>query len=67
MRDLELTGHASHGGALQTMMRMQAAPGLEQNRLGWLKPELKTKEKRRGLVFLRGARPIFRPISITWT
>ncbi|MFH1748379.1 MAG: (Fe-S)-binding protein [Planctomycetota bacterium] len=34
-----------HGGALQSVMRMMAKGGTQQNRLGWLSDELKTERK----------------------
>lgn len=39
-----------HGGALQSLMRMMAAGGTKQDRLGWLTEDLKTEPKR-GEVF----------------
>ena len=39
-----------HGGALQAVMRMMARGGTQQDRLGWLTPDLKT-EPRGGSVF----------------
>jgi Fe-S oxidoreductase len=39
-----------HGGALQSVMRMMARGGTQQDRLGWLGQELKT-EKNKGAVF----------------
>lgn len=33
-------GRLSHGGALQGLMRMQTVPGLTQNRLDWVTPDL---------------------------
>ncbi len=39
-----------HGGALQSVMRMMAAGGTRQDRLGWLGPELAT-EAAKGEVF----------------
>ncbi len=45
-------GHLSHGGALQTLMRMQAAPGLAQNRLDWVTPELKISSQGETLYFV---------------
>ena len=39
-----------HGGALQSVMRMMATGGTQQNRMGWLTPDLKT-EPAKGSVF----------------
>jgi Fe-S oxidoreductase len=39
-----------HGGALQSIMRMMAKGGLQQDRMGWLTPDLKT-EAEKGEVF----------------
>lgn len=50
-RDLEVGGRLSHGGALQTLMRLQADPGLSQNRLAWLEPGLKTSDQGEVLFF----------------
>lgn len=35
----------SQGGLMQSVMRIQAATHLKQNRLGWMKPEFKIAEK----------------------
>jgi Fe-S oxidoreductase/coenzyme F420-reducing hydrogenase delta subunit len=35
----------SQGGLMQSVMRIQAVSNLRQNRLGWMKPELKIAEK----------------------
>jgi len=42
----------SHGGALQSLMKIMTAPELKQNRLGWITPELKTSEKSEYLYFV---------------
>ena len=39
-----------HGGALQSVMRMMAQGGTQQNRMDWLSPDLKTESKK-GTVF----------------
>ena len=45
-------GHLSHGGALQSLMRMQAAPDLKQNRLEWLTSDLKVSSSGKVLYFV---------------
>jgi Fe-S oxidoreductase len=54
LRELSFTnGHqpeCPHGGALQSVMRMMAKGGTQQDRLGWLDNELKTDPKK-GEVF----------------
>jgi heterodisulfide reductase subunit D len=45
-------GHLSHGGGLQSLMRMQAAPKLKQNRLDWVTPELSVSTKGEILYFV---------------
>ncbi len=40
-----LKGYRAHDGALHSWMRMMTSPEMEQDRLGWLTPELKTREK----------------------
>ena len=42
----------SHGGALQSLMKIMTAPDLKQNRLGWITPNLKTSEKSEYLYFV---------------
>lgn len=48
----------SHGGALQSLMKIMTAPDLKQNRLGWITPDLKTSEKSEYLFFV-GCLPYF--------
>ena len=48
----------SHGGALQSLMKIMTAPELKQNRLGWITPDLKTSEKSEYLYFV-GCLPYF--------
>ncbi len=48
----------SHGGALQSLMKIMTAPELSQNRLGWVTPDLKTSEKSEYLFFV-GCLPYF--------
>ena len=57
-RDRELSGQISHGGTLQTLMRLQARPEINQNRPDWLDPELKTAE-RGEVLFFSGCLPYF--------
>jgi Fe-S oxidoreductase len=49
--DASIQPECPHGGALQSVMRMMASGGAQQNRLGWLDDELKTSPKE-GEVFL---------------
>jgi len=51
-------GHLSHGGALQGLMRMQAAGGLKQHRLDWITPDLKIASRGEVLYFV-GCIPYF--------
>jgi heterodisulfide reductase subunit D len=48
----------SHGGALQSLMKIMTAPELKQNRLGWITPDLKTSDKSEYLYFV-GCLPYF--------
>jgi heterodisulfide reductase subunit D len=48
----------SHGGALQSLMKIMTAPELKQNRLGWITPDLKTSGKSEYLYFV-GCLPYF--------
>lgn len=48
----EVRGHASHGGALHALMRMQSAPRLAQNRLDWITPELEVASRGEILYFV---------------
>ncbi|UCG15451.1 MAG: (Fe-S)-binding protein [Phycisphaerales bacterium] len=57
VRDLRELSHGHgvepecpHGGALQSVMRMMAKGGTQQNRMGWLSQDLKT-ESAKGQVF----------------
>ena len=45
-------GHLSHGGGLQSLMRMQAAPELVQNRLAWVSPDLRVSSQGEILYFV---------------
>jgi heterodisulfide reductase subunit D len=49
--DAKVEPECPHGGALQSVMRMMARGGTQQNRLGWLTDDLKT-ETEKGEVFL---------------
>lgn len=48
-----------HGGALQSMMRMMAAGGATQNRLGWLEDGLKTSPDTGAVFFFTGCAMYF--------
>jgi heterodisulfide reductase subunit D len=48
----------SHGGALQSLMKIMTAPELKQNRLGWITLDLKTSDKSEYLYFV-GCLPYF--------
>jgi heterodisulfide reductase subunit D len=48
----------SHGGAIQSLMKIMTSPKLNQNRLEWLTPDLKTKENSEYLYFV-GCLPYF--------
>ncbi|MFH1930577.1 MAG: (Fe-S)-binding protein [Pseudomonadota bacterium] len=54
----DFKGHLSHGGALHGLMRMQTAPGLIQNRLDWITPDLKVSSRGEILYFV-GCLPYF--------
>ena len=57
-RGEDCRGHLSHGGALQGLMRIQAAPRLVQNRLDWISPGLKVAARGEILYFV-GCLPYF--------
>jgi len=48
----------SHGGALQSLMKIMTSPELKQNRLGWITSDLKTSAKSEYLYFV-GCLPYF--------
>ena len=48
----------SHGGALQSLMKIMTAPELKQNRLEWIPLDLKTSERSEYLYFV-GCLPYF--------
>ncbi|MEM2869171.1 MAG: (Fe-S)-binding protein [Thermoplasmata archaeon] len=51
----------SEGGLLRTISRIQARPGLKQNRLGWLTPDLRVTESGETVLFI-GCVPYFEKI-----
>lgn len=51
-------GTCTHGGAVQSLMRIMTAPSLEQDRLGWIDATMKTKKKG-DTVFFVGCTPYF--------
>jgi len=53
-----LKGYRSHDGALHSWMRMMTSPELDQNRLEWITPELKTREAGE-IAFFTGCAPYF--------
>jgi heterodisulfide reductase subunit D len=53
-----LKGYRSHDGALHSWMRLMASPDLEQNRLGWVGPELKVASQG-PVAFFSGCAPYF--------
>ncbi|MBI4619236.1 MAG: (Fe-S)-binding protein [Desulfobacterales bacterium] len=52
------SGIYSHGGAMLSLMRMMSSPGIRQNRLGFLPPEIKTQSRGKVLYFV-GCLPYF--------
>ncbi len=57
-KDKGLKGYRAHDGALHSWMRMMTSPDLEQNRLDWVGPELKTAKSGK-LAFFAGCAPYF--------
>jgi len=53
-----LKGYRAHDGALHSWMRMMTSPDLEQNRLDWLTPDLKTQTQG-PIAFFTGCAPYF--------
>ena len=51
-------GTCTHGGALQSLMRIMTAPNLHQNRVDWMTTDLKTSESSEYLYFV-GCLPYF--------
>ncbi|MFH1169433.1 MAG: (Fe-S)-binding protein [Chloroflexota bacterium] len=51
-------GQCSHGGALQSLMHIMTADGLNQDRLGWLDKSLRTAARSDTLYFV-GCQPYF--------
>ncbi len=56
-RQEDYNGHMSHGGALHSLMRMQTAPMLAQNRLDWITPELKVSLSQGEVLYFVGCLP----------
>ena len=48
----------SHGGALQSLMRIMTKPNIQQNRLDWITPNLRTSQDSEYLYFV-GCSPYF--------
>ncbi|MDZ7271118.1 MAG: (Fe-S)-binding protein, partial [candidate division KSB1 bacterium] len=48
----------SHGGALQSLMKIMTAPALQQNRMEWVRGDLKVAERGEVLYFV-GCLPYF--------
>ena len=48
-----------HGGALQSLMRMMAKGGTQQNRLGWLSDELRTERDKGEIFYWTGCTPYY--------
>ena len=53
-----IVGYLAHDGALHSWMRIMTSPELEQDRLGWLTPELKTASQG-PVAFFTGCAPYF--------
>mgnify|MGYP000309578992 CR=1 FL=1 len=53
-----LKGYRAHDGALHSWMRLMTAPGLTQNRLGWITPDLKVASAGKTAYFT-GCAPYF--------
>jgi Fe-S oxidoreductase len=53
-----LKGYRAHDGAIHSWMRMMTSPELEQNRLDWVTPELRTTASG-PLAFFSGCAPYF--------
>jgi heterodisulfide reductase subunit D len=51
-------GVCSHGGAIQSLMKIMTAPNLNQKRLDWITPDLKTSKDSEYLYFV-GCLPYF--------
>jgi heterodisulfide reductase subunit D len=51
-------GECSHGGALQSLMRIMTSPNLKQNRLDWISRDLKVSKQGEYLYFV-GCLPYF--------
>lgn len=57
-RGAQRTGRCSHGGTIQTWMRMMANPSLKQDRLGWLTDDLETADES-DTVYFAGCLPYY--------
>ncbi len=53
-----LKGYRAHDGAVHSWMRIMTAPGLKQNRLEWLTPDLRTTQEG-PVAFFVGCAPYF--------
>lgn len=53
-----LKGYRAHDGALHSWMRLMTAPGLTQNRLGWITPDLKVAPAGK-IAYFTGCAPYF--------
>ncbi|HID92482.1 MAG TPA: (Fe-S)-binding protein [bacterium (Candidatus Stahlbacteria)] len=51
-------GECSHGGAIQSLMRIMSSPNLRQNRLNWISKDLKISKQSEYLYFV-GCLPYF--------
>ena len=56
--DLGILGYRAHDGALHSWMRIMTSPDLEQDRLGWLTPDLATTDQG-PVAFFTGCLPYF--------
>ncbi|MFQ5606062.1 MAG: (Fe-S)-binding protein [bacterium] len=57
-REYGQQGRCTHGGALQSLMRIMTTPEIKQNRLNWVNGDLKTAEQGEVLYFV-GCAPFF--------
>jgi heterodisulfide reductase subunit D len=54
----EFAGNCSHGGAMQSLMKLMTAPELNQDRLAWVTDDLKTADEG-DVAFFVGCAPYF--------
>lgn len=54
----EFVGNCSHGGAMQSLMKLMTAPELNQDRLGWVTDDLKIADEGE-VAFFVGCAPYF--------